>query len=158
MQTATCVLCQERVNLLTQKLVTAQWVEAKSGALLSLMFHSDCYVRWYRESARTTQRETAGSPEAPRKEAPLTTTPASPTPTRPLLPAGESPQKHLSPDELQRLERLRGRRDSDPADASGSARREVNAEEHLDQPDQPHEDPPQEHQPKDGHDVPPPHV
>ena len=154
MQTATCVLCQERVNLLTHKLVSVQWVEPKSGALLSLSFHSDCYVRWYRETARSTQRESTPATESPRKEGPLTT----PAPARPLLPSGDSPEKHLSPVELQRLERLRGRSDADATGLSGSARSEIHAEEHLDEPNQPDKDPPQEDQPEDGHDVAPPHV
>ena len=156
MQTATCVLCQERVNLLTHKLVSVQWIESKSGALLSLSFHSDCYVRWYRETARAPQRDAATPP--PRREAPLTT---SPPRARPLLPNADSPERNLSPDELKRLERLRGRRDSDVSGVLGgsdSARREVDAEDHLDQPDQRHEDSPQKDQPEDGHDVAPPDV
>ena len=157
MQTATCVLCQERINLLAQKLVTVQWVDSKSGALLSLTFHSDCYVRWYRETARSQQRESAQT-ETPKRETPLTTAPPK---VRPLLPNADSPEKHLSPDELKRLARLRGKSDADASGvirASDGARREVDAEDHLDQPDQPHKDAPQEDQPEDGHDVAPPHV
>ena len=146
MQTATCALCQERVNLLTQKLVSVQWVDAKSGALLSLAFHSDCYVRWYRETARTSTQ-----PEAKTRDAPLTTSPPKP---QPLLPNADSPEKHLSPDEIERLARLRGRSDQD----SGSARREVHTEDHLDRPDQPDKDAPQQDQPEDGHDVAAPDV
>ena len=156
MQTATCVLCQERINLLTQKLVSVQWVESKSGALLSLTFHTDCYVRWYRENARSSQREL--TPDTPPRETPLTT---SPPKTRPLLPNADSPEKHLSPDELKRLERLRGRTDSDETgvqESSGGARGEIHAEEGLDERNQPHEDAPQQDQPEDGHDVAPPHV
>src|SRR5688572_11952557 len=146
MQTATCVLCQERVNLLAQKLVSVQWVDPKSGALLSLSFHSDCYVRWYRETALTSNQ-----PETKTRDAPLTTSPPKP---QPLLPNADSPEKHLSPDEIQRLARLRGRSDRD----SGSARSEVHAEDQLDEPDKADEHPPQEDQPEDGHDVAPPHI
>lgn len=145
MQTATCALCQERVNLLAQKLVSVQWVEPKSGALLALQFHSDCYVRWYRETARASQ------PESRARAAPLTTSPPKP---QALLPNADSPEKHLSSDEIQRLARLRGRSDRD----SGSARREVHAEDHLNQPDQPDEQSPQKHQPEDSHDIAPPDV
>ena len=146
MQTATCVLCQERVNLLTHKLVSVQWVDAKSGALLSLSFHSDCYVRWYRETARASAQQ-----ETKAREAPLTTSPPKP---QPLLPNADSPEKHLSPEELQRLAHLRGRSDTD----SGGARREIHAEDHLNQPDQPDKDAPQKDQPEDGHDVAAPDV
>src|SRR6266545_2617716 len=99
MQAATCVVCQERVNLLSQKLITVQWVDGRSGALLSLTFHSDCYVRWYGENARSGQR---GQAETPKKDAPLATvSPASP-PKSSSTPAAETPERHLTPEELER--------------------------------------------------------
>jgi hypothetical protein len=158
MQTATCVVCQERVNLHQQKLVTTQWVDARSGTLLSLTFHSDCYVRWYHQTAQGTAKQ-GQAPRTPRASLPAPSPAAQPAPGQgePALPQGETgghpAAVHLSPDELQRLERLRGRRDTDAAldaDKRGGAETE--------QRDGEDDQPPDDEHPKDGHDVPPPHV
>jgi hypothetical protein len=152
MQAASCVVCQERINLLSQKLITVQWVDGRSGALLSLSFHSDCYVRWYGENARSAQKP---SSEAARKDAPLATLPPAAKPAAPA--PAETPDRHLTPDELKRLESLRGRRDTDAApsaapDSGGGGRPQ------LEQRDDQHDQAPDDQQPEDGHDVAPPNV
>lgn len=151
MQAATCVVCQERVSLLAQKLVTVQWVDGKSGTLLSLAFHSDCYVRWYGETSRGAQK--AQPENAPKREAPLATLkPRGPAPTAPA----ETPERNLSADELKRLEQLRGRRDTDAAPRSSSAGDAAGTQ--TQEPDHKDDRAPHDEQPEDGHDVAPPNV
>jgi hypothetical protein len=111
MRVASCVVCGERLNVLQEKLVTAQWVDAASGALVEMQFHSPCYVRWYQESAPSR----AAAPEAPGTPPPAA---AAPPPAASETPAGESgappaagpaPEEYLSPAERARLQELRGR-------------------------------------------------
>jgi hypothetical protein len=151
MQAASCVVCQERVNLLAQKLVTVQWVDGKSGTLLALTFHSDCYVRWYGETSRGTQKPPSES--SPKKDAPLATLPPR---ASTAVPPGETPERVLTPDELKRLEQLRGRRDTDvaprPSDAGDAAGTQTQDPDHQD------DRAPDEKQPEDRHDVAPPDV
>src|SRR5262245_40452052 len=51
MKVATCVVCGERLNVLQQQLITAQWVDASSGALVAMHVHSLCLVRRYQATA-----------------------------------------------------------------------------------------------------------
>ena len=156
MQTATCVVCQERVNLLQQKLVTTQWVDGRSGAMLSLTFHSDCYVRWYHQTAQGASKTgPARKAEAPQAALPApspSSQPAEPAPPQ-GRPKAPEPTQVLSSDELQRLERLRGRRDTDAA-SERAERGGTEAEQRDGEDDQS----PHDKHPEDGHDVSPPHV
>jgi hypothetical protein len=113
MRVASCVVCGERLNVLQEKLVTAQWVDAASGALVEMQFHSPCFVRWYQESA-------ASRPVAPEAPGTRTAPPgaAAPPPAASETPAGQSgappaagppPEEYLSPAERARLQELRGR-------------------------------------------------
>ncbi len=155
MQTASCVVCQERVNLLTQKLVTVQWVDGRSGALLSLTFHSDCYARWYGENARSVPKNLT---DASQKDAPLATVaPPSPSKTPPATPA-EAPDRHLSPEEMERLQPLRGRRDTDAAPRPPADSAESGGGPEVQERDHQHDHAPDDQQPKDSHDVAPPDV
>ncbi len=79
-QIARCALCDTRVNLATQKLVTVQWVDADDGTLCSLNFHHDCYHRWSLQMADMSRRE------------------------RRQLAAPKSSEKPLTEEELRRLE------------------------------------------------------
>ena len=125
MRVASCVVCGERLNVLQEKLVTAEWVDAASGALVAMQFHSSCFVRWYQESAAS--RPVAGAPqpgpEAPARKA-LEPGPAAPHPTV----EGEQrppPEAFLSPAERERLRELRGRlegRDGPPGTPPGAPR------------------------------------
>src|SRR5262249_20053320 len=45
MRVATCVVCGERLNVLQEKLVTAQWADAPSGRLVEMRSHSVCSAR-----------------------------------------------------------------------------------------------------------------
>lgn len=62
---AVCVVCKELVRVASQKLVTVQWVEIQTGSLCSLQFHSDCYVRWYKQTAAQAQRQLEGAQSGP---------------------------------------------------------------------------------------------
>ncbi|HVG98329.1 MAG TPA: hypothetical protein VNK05_15585 [Chloroflexota bacterium] len=106
MRVASCVVCGERVNVLQEKLVTAQWVDAASGGLVEMQFHSPCFVRWYQESASSRP----APPEAP-APAPAAPPPAPERAGPPAPPpaAAPSPEDDLSPAERERLRELRGR-------------------------------------------------
>ena len=151
MQAASCVVCQERVNLLAQKLVTVQWVDGKSGTLLSLTFHSDCYVKWYGETSRGAQK--GQSDAQAKKDAPLA--PLQPRGAAQATPA-EVPERILTPDELKRLEQLRGRRDTDAAPRASGAGDAAGTQ--TQDPDHQDDDAPHEEQPEDRHDVSPPDI
>ena len=93
MRVASCVVCGERVNVLQEKLVTAQWVDAASGALVEMQFHSPCFVRWYQESASSRP----AAPEAPEAPAPP---PAAPERAAPSAPAPEAEAPPAPDDDL----------------------------------------------------------
>jgi hypothetical protein len=153
MQTATCVMCQERVNLLAQKLVSVQWIESKTGTLITLPFHSDCYVRWYTETTQGGQRQTGQANQAPSGTA--LAAPIAPAPPQPAPPMPAEPEHHLNEDERRRLERLRGRSDSDPKPVVERSEAPGVETEHRDDQD---DHAPDEEQHDDSHDVPPPDV
>lgn len=190
MQSAICVLCQERVNLLTQKLVSVQWIESETGTLLTLPFHSDCYARWYRETAqgskggRTEAASSPGSTNASGSANPPSA-PGTPAqigiramPSRAAALPKPEPELDLTEAERQRLESLRGKRDSDAqpvikrppessaSDASGATgapAAEGDASLHqtrgpADGINDQDQHAPEHDDPQDGHDVPPPHV
>jgi hypothetical protein len=110
MRVATCAVCGERLNLLREKLVTAEWVDSASGALVAMQFHSPCFVRWYQETASSrTQREAAPEPPVPAPPAP----PAPPSPAPPPgTESGPPPEELLSEGERESLRQLRQRRES----------------------------------------------
>lgn len=118
MLTATCSVCQTRVNLLAEKLVSVQWVDAKSGALATLHFHSDCYVKWHRETAASIQRRSQAAPELPPSAKSATGAEAPDAAEKPR------PEAHLSTEEIKRLEQLRARRTRPQAEATASEKDE----------------------------------
>jgi hypothetical protein len=112
MRVATCAVCGERLNLLREKLITAEWVDSASGALVAMQFHSPCFVRWYQETASSrAQREAATEIPGPAPPAP----PSPPTP--PGTESGPPPEALLSEGERERLRQLRQRRESGPGSA-----------------------------------------
>jgi hypothetical protein len=70
MRVATCVVCGERLNVLQEKLITAEWVDASSGALVAMHFHSPCFVRWYQETASARAKPKRGKENPPALPAP----------------------------------------------------------------------------------------
>ena len=91
MRVATCAVCGGRLNLLREKLITAEWVDGQSGALVSMHFHSPCFVRWYGETASARAEPEGGTAAARTKE--------------------PQPEDFLSEQERARLRELRGRRE-----------------------------------------------
>ncbi len=165
MQQARCVVCHERVNLLTQKLVSVQWVEPQGGALATLHFHTDCFVRWYQDRVAAQAVSDARSQPAPggvaglQSEAPPATHPSS------------RPEAHLTPEEIRRLENLRRRRAPEHLESAGrsgsSSERGAtprsdlsgaDAKERAGGPEDQHQQPPEKDDRHHGHDVPPPQV
>ena len=134
MRVASCVVCGERLNVLREKLVTAEWVDAASGALVTMQFHSSCFVRWYQESAASRPGAAASQsgPGPPANRKPSEPGPVAPgapiegqqRPPPGASPAAPPPEAYLSPAERERLQELRGRlreRGARPAGDPGGA-------------------------------------
>jgi hypothetical protein len=126
MRVATCVVCGERLNVLQEKLITAEWVDASSGALVAMHFHSPCFVRWYQETASARAKPKRGKESPPALPAPGESAgPAGPAPraggeappqesgsggAQPGPPASETPpEDYLTAAERKRLQELRSR-------------------------------------------------
>gem|GEM_PF-4458388 len=166
------MVCHERVNLLTQKLVTVQWVEPQGGTLVSLYFHTDCFVRWYQDRAAA-----QAVPEARAQQAPGGMVGRQPEPPPATHPSSR-PEAHLTPEEIRRLERLRRRRTPEHlegrprpdaaaghagqppegGDTPGSDLPGADAEERAGGPEDQHQQAPDKDDRHDRHDVPPPQV
>jgi hypothetical protein len=129
MRVATCAVCGERLNLLREKLVTAEWVDSASGALVAMQFHSPCFVRWYQESA-SARAGPAEAPDAAPAPAPepagegkgvpkgTAATGAAGGAASPEAPAPETsppPEDLFSVGERERLRQLRRRREDQEA-------------------------------------------
>jgi hypothetical protein len=123
-------VCGARINVFSERLISAQWVDTPTGALITMQFHSACYVRWYQETASTRASrgepadagrergsgtaapETQGGIQGAEQEEAQAETPALPAPP-------SAPEVYLTPAERRRLEELRRRR----GDAEGRATR-----------------------------------
>jgi hypothetical protein len=134
MRVATCVVCGERLNVLQEKLITAEWVDGTSGALLQMQFHSSCFVRWYQTTASARAGSAGGASGAPGAGDDPGATDAAPArpvasgaPPPPALPAPAPPppDAYLSPAEQARLKELRGRLAG--SGEAGEATRSTNA-------------------------------
>lgn len=99
---AVCAVCKETVRVTAHKLITVQWVDAQSGGLCALHFHSDCYFRWYQQTAAEAQRRLGTPQSAPRSHPAALPAPREGAPP----PAGES---LLTEEEKRALLRLRRR-------------------------------------------------
>src|SRR4051794_28588989 len=120
MEPVRCVVCRQPVNVLHEHLLSAHFVDAKTGALAVMHFHGGCYLKWRAEHSGRSLPASPALPVSPgaTRPAPLPAGPvANPAGGAPAArPPAASPQAtvpgpeiDLTPEERERLQRLRGR-------------------------------------------------